>query len=111
MALLSSKFDNEEYTGQITPYNGKVTAEIIKKSNNEWFKDNDIDLYYLTAHKSFGSMWNSAPREKDWIAANKWMDEQFEMMEKYATVMITKPVYITDIEKMDEMRKKAKNRD
>ena len=31
------------------------------------------------------------PTEKDWQDANKWVNEQLEMIEKYGTVMVTKP--------------------
>jgi len=41
--------------------------------------------------KSFGSIWQIAPTEKNWIEANKWVDNQLKMIEKYGTGIVTKP--------------------
>jgi hypothetical protein len=50
--------------------------------------------------KSFGKPFSSQPREKDWIAANKWVDEQLELISKHATVMITKPQHLRDADRL-----------
>jgi len=83
----------KEYSFQITPYHGNVHAEIL--CNNKSFKYEG--LWILSMYKSFGSFWGrSAPREKDYINAQKWVDEQVSLLEKYGTVVITKPEYLNN---------------
>jgi hypothetical protein len=39
-------------------------------------------------------MWSRNPREKDWIAATKWVEEQLSLIDKYGTVMVSKPEHL-----------------
>lgn len=88
--------ENSEYTGQITPYHGKVNAEIIMRNKKEGFYESKIDLWLTVMDKSFGSSFASQPREKDYLDAQKWINEQLELIEKHATVMVTKPKFLND---------------
>jgi len=91
--------ENSEYSAQITPYHGKVNAEIISRDKDKGFYDSELDLWLTVMDKSFGSIWQSQPTEKDWKKATKWVNEQLEMIEKYGTVMVTKPKHRRDREK------------
>jgi len=86
--------ENSEYSAQITPYGGKVNAEIIRRDRDKGFYEHKLGLWLTVCDKSFGSMWRSAPTEKDWQAATKWVEEQLNLIEKYGTVMVTKPEHI-----------------
>jgi len=86
--------ENSEYSAQITPYHGKVNAEIIRKDKETGFYSNKIDCWLTVMDKEFGSMWHKSPREKDWVAATKWVEEQLALIEKYGTVMVTKPEHL-----------------
>lgn len=91
--------ENSEYSAQITPYQGYVYAEIISsKKNKDKFNDSS-GLWLAVMSKRFGSRWRSAPREEDWIKANDWINEQLELINKYGTVVVTKPDHIRDIER------------
>jgi hypothetical protein len=112
MGLLTSKKkeetvrENSEYTAQIHAYKGVVYVEILKNSNDEWFRDNLCrDLYHTIMDNNFGSMFRNAPREKDWIKAHKWMNKQLDLIEKYGTVLIERPKCISDAEKLEAFRK------
>lgn len=86
--------DNAEYTAQITPYHGKVNAEIIMCDRKPGFYETKLDLWLTVMDKSFGRSYASQPREKDYLAAQKWVNEQLELIEKHATVMVTKPSFL-----------------
>lgn len=81
-----------QYTAQIHPLGGKVMVEIICKD----LYDQKLDLYLCVCHKSFGSIWNSAPSQKDWQKANAWVNQQLDLIQKYGTVIVTKPQYLHD---------------
>jgi len=87
MTLLTSIKEGREYTKQISVYGGKVYAEIIYL-NAETDKEDSVDLWLCSLHKSFGRMWASEPREKDYQAANAWADEQLALLEKYTTAKV-----------------------
>lgn len=85
---------NSEYSAQITPYCGNVNAEIIRRDIDKGFYEHKLGLWLTVCDKSFGSRWRSAPTEKDWQNATKWVEEQLSLIEKYGTVMVTKPEHI-----------------
>lgn len=100
---------NGQHTAQIHAYQGVVYVEIMQKSNSEWFRVRKMDDFYHTLmHKTFGSMWRSAPREKDWIKANEWMNKQFDLLDKYSTVLITRPQRLYDMDELDKLNAKNK---
>lgn len=88
--------NSKTYAKQIHPYNGKVYAEIIYQS-----KETDYDwqskLWYVSMYKSFGSSWNSAPREKDYINAHEWCDEQLRLLSEYGVVKIQQAQFIGEL--------------
>lgn len=90
--------ENSEYSAQITPFSGKVNAEIIRRDKDKGFYNSEIDCWLTVLDKSFGSMWRNAPTEKDWKDANKWINEQLDLIEKYGTVMVKKPQHLIDSE-------------
>lgn len=92
--LTKIKTDKNLYSAQISCYQGRVYAEIIYKSKEMFEND---DLWITSLDKSFGSSFRTTPREKDWINANKWVGEQLTLIEKYATVITTKPNYLKDL--------------
>lgn len=94
--------ENSEYTAQITPYHGKVHAEIIRRDKDKGFYDSRIDLWLTVMDKSFGSHFRSEPREIDYQRATKWVEEQLSMIEEYGTAMVTRPQHLIDAEKMKE---------
>lgn len=89
------------YAKQISAYNGYVHAEIIY-TNEETDVDYSLGrgFWYCSLRKSFGSAFRSAPREKDYISANKWADEQLELLQKYCTVKVKKSQCISDLIKI-----------
>lgn len=91
--------ENSEYSAQITPYGGRVNAEIICKDND--FYDRKLDLWLSVCNKSFGSIWRSAPTEKDWQKATKWVEEQLSLIGKYGTVVVTEPEFLRQIKKSE----------
>lgn len=89
--------ENAEYSAQITPYGGRVNAEIICKSNDKGFHEHRLNLWLTVCDKSFGKWWRrSAPTEQDWKDATEWVEEQLRLIEKYGTVIITKPKYLRE---------------
>lgn len=92
--LTRLKTESNLYSAQISCYQGKVYAEIIYKAK-DMFETNG--LWITSLDKCFGSNFRKTPREKDWIDANKWISEQLELIEKYATVITTKPNYLKDL--------------
>lgn len=88
--------ENRTYTKQVSAYNGYVQAEIIY-SDKETDYDYGGKLWYCSLRKTFGSTFRAAPREKDYIAANKWADEQLELLQKYCTVKVKKSECIYDL--------------
>ena len=86
--------ENSEYSAQITPYGNKVNAEIIRRDKDKGFYDPKSDIWLTVLNKSFGSFWNSEPTEEDWAEANAWVEQQLKLIEKYGTVMVTKPKYL-----------------
>ncbi len=96
--------ENSEYSAQITPYQGKVNAEIIRRDKDKGFYDYKLDLWLTVLDKSFGSMWRKTPTEKYWQDANKWVNEQLELIEKYGTVMVTKPQHMIDSDRLANER-------
>lgn len=92
--LTKIKTDENLYSAQISCYQGKIYAEIIYKSK-EMFGNGD--LWITSLDKSFGSSFSNTPREKDWIEANEWVNKQLELIEKYGTVIVTKPKYLIDL--------------
>lgn len=92
--LTKLKTESNLYLAQISCYRGKVYAEIIYNAK-EMFETNG--LWITSLDKSFGSSFRNTPREKDWIDANKWVDKQLELIEKYATVIVAKPNYLKDL--------------
>lgn len=103
--LLVSIKDEKLYTAQLVPYHGKVRADII--CHHDSMYDVGTKLWLTSMHKSFGSMWNSAPREKDWIAAKKWAEEQLDLISKHGTNVVAKPQYLRDQEEMARQRKNS----
>ena len=99
--------ENSEYSAQITPHGGYVYAEIISsKKNKDKFNDSSR-LWLAVMSKRFGSRWRSAPTESDWIKARDWINEQLGLINKYGTVVVTKPEHIREIQKQalyDRMR-------
>lgn len=83
---------NKEYTAQITPYHGKVNAEILSK--NKAFFDPKMNIYLTVLDKSFGSFWRETPTEKNWKDANKWVEEQLKLISEYGTVIVSKPNHL-----------------
>lgn len=94
--MLTGLKENSEYTAQITPYHGFVNAEIIVKDKDKGFHEPKLNLYITVMDKSFGKNFRSCPREKDYIAANKWIKEQLALIEKYGTVIVTKPNHLNE---------------
>lgn len=91
---------NAVYTAQITPYRGRVYAEII--CNN---KDSHLGLYdrkwnewQTVLNKGFGRYFANEPREKDWVAATAWINGQLSLIEKYGTAILAKPTFIRDMD-------------
>lgn len=91
-----------QYSGQIHPYNGKVIAEVL----NCYKAYRDEDMWLAVSYKFFGSGFRRSPREKDYVAATEWLNKQLDLIEKYATTTITKPEFIRDIERANEIKKK-----
>lgn len=89
--------ENCEYSAQITPYRGKVYAEIIRRDRNKGFYEHTLGLWLTVSDKSFGSMFRSAPTEKDWQKATDWVEQQLNLIEKYGTVMVTQPEHIRNV--------------
>lgn len=86
--------ENSEYSAQITPYHGHVNAEIIRRDKDKGFYDYKIDCWLTVMDKSFGRTFASSPRQKDWDAAKRWVEEQLKMIEENATVMVTMPQFL-----------------
>ena len=91
--------ENTEYSAQITPYHNEVHAEIIVRDKNKdkgFHEHNSIGGLWLTVmDKSFGSKWfTDEPTEDDWKNAVNWVETQLTLIEKYGTVMVTKPAHI-----------------
>lgn len=96
----SAIYGNEEYTCQVYPLDGKVYSEIVRVKRDHGYDgsfDGDI-LFYAIMHKSFGRSSRSAPREKDYLNAKNWVMEQFDLLQKHSTCVITKPKYFIDRE-------------
>jgi hypothetical protein len=93
--MWTGKNENEEYTAQIAPYHGKVHAEIIKRNPDTGGREGDLWLTIMD--KSFGKSRNSTPREEDYVAANKWVEEQLVLINKHATTLVTTPKFLRDI--------------
>jgi len=89
---------NNEYSAQITPYGNKVNAEIITRDKDKGFYDNG--LWLTVMDKSFSGSFTNEPREKDWIDANEWIEKQLNLIDKYGTVMVTKPKHLYDSERL-----------
>lgn len=99
--MWTGKYENLEYTAQITPYHGKIYAEIIKKNAETGGKSGDIWLSIMD--KSFGKAFRKTPREKDWINAHGWVKKQFDLITTYGTALVTTPKYLRDIEKQNNL--------
>lgn len=93
--------DNAEYTAQIAPYHGRVHAEILKCSKKTGGYDYNLKLWLTIMDKSFGKACHRTPREEDYVAANKWVEEQLALITKHATALVTTPKYLRDIDKRE----------
>ena len=105
--------NNREYTAQIFPSDGKVWVEILyanASEQNELVKKFTTSTFYAVAvRKSFGYMFRSAPRERDYIKAKHWANKQLSLLEKYATGIITKPQFLKDKEMIEVLKKMDDN--
>ena len=99
--MWTGKYDNLEYTAQITPYHGKINAEIIKRNAETGGHEGRAgsNLWLTIMDKSFGKSMRKTPREEDWKAAHAWVKEQFDLINKYGTAIVTTPKFLRDIEK------------
>lgn len=91
MQLGENLIDNgsRTYAKQIHVYGSNVYAEIIYQDKETEY-DHLLKLWYLTMSKTFGSAFRGSPREKDYIKAHKWADEQLELLNKYGTKKLSK---------------------
>lgn len=95
--------DDREYTVQITPFRGVVSADII--SRRKCYTDDRLPGLYLTIMtKGFGSWWRSAPRESDWLRAKKWAEQQLDLIERHGTVTVTTPQWLIDLKDKKESK-------
>ena len=99
--------ENTEYSAQITPYHGYVMAEIIaaEKNKEKGFNEHskyDSGLWLTVLDKRFGSWFRKTPTEQNWKDANKWVETQLDLIEKYGTVVVTKPQYLRDSEALTD---------
>lgn len=91
---------NSEYSAQIYPLDGGVWVDIIRTEADpsKGLYDSKCKLWVCVMHKHFKSRWfKSEPCEADYIAANNWVDEQFRLIEGYATSIITMPERVKQI--------------
>lgn len=95
--MWTGKHDNSEYTAQIAPYHGKVHAEIIKRDKETGGYEYKLELWLTIMDKSFGKSMRKTPREEDYVAANKWVEEQLALIKKHATALVTTPKFLRDI--------------
>ena len=88
--------ENSTYTAQITPYHGKVNAEILVLDKDKGFYEPKLGLYLTVMEKSFGRSFSTEPREQDWVDAKKWVETQLKMIEEHGTVIVTKPNFLKE---------------
>jgi hypothetical protein len=95
--MWTGKYEYAEYTAQIAPYHGKVHAEIIKTNKSTGGYQYDLKLWLTIMDMSFGKSLRRSPREEDYVAANKWVEEQLALIKKHATALVTTPKFLKDI--------------
>lgn len=91
----------KEYTAQIYPSGSLVRVAIIYRNKEVGMERLAEGLYnyYSLIFNVFGTNFRNSPREKDYVKANKWADEQLDLIRKHATGIVKKPQYITDRER------------
>ena len=99
--MWTGKYENAEYSAQIAPYHGRVHAEIIKRKKETGGFEGRLgsNLWLTVMDKSFGKAFRKEPREKDWLAAKAWVEEQLELITEHATGLVTTPKFLLEIEK------------
>lgn len=93
--------ENNVYSAQVSVFRGAVKAEIILKDKEEakefGFFSVEMNLWLTVADKSFKPKWGREVSEREWKLATEWVEQQFELINKYSTVLVTKPNYIKTI--------------
>lgn len=83
--------ENKEYHAQISVYHGTVRVDILSKT---YSFATGTDLYLTIMDKTFGRMFRSQPRPKDYENAKRWMNDRMNDLEEHTTHLITRPEFL-----------------